>query len=150
MDQLVSEEGQVEVPPDYPTEQFEQLIGEHDGFVGEEVIIAYYDEEGVSRQQANEIERQLSSLQEDLIALCVLFRSLIMPLYVLFSLVATYFGTAALNELIFTNLIGCLGRAHPSTDQYACRPRLTLLLVRFTASFRSGGGNASRSIWWPL
>ncbi|SES12108.1 MMPL family transporter [Salisediminibacterium halotolerans] len=47
------------------------------------------------------------------LALTVLLRSLVMPVYVLISLVATYFGAAAVTEIIFTDIMGYPGIMWP-------------------------------------
>ncbi|QDI92356.1 MMPL family transporter [Salicibibacter halophilus] len=65
MEDLVREEGQVEIPEAYPTQQFEALIEADGGFSGEEVIIAYYEEEGLSRAQADGIEDVVEALEDD-------------------------------------------------------------------------------------
>ncbi|AXF57221.1 hypothetical protein DT065_15245 [Salicibibacter kimchii] len=65
MEELLREEGRVEIPEAYPTQQFEDLIEADGGFSGEEVIIAYYEEEGLSQAQADDIEDVVEALEDD-------------------------------------------------------------------------------------
>ncbi|MFB4213737.1 MMPL family transporter [Shouchella sp. JSM 1781072] len=65
LDRLVSEKGQIEIPDHYPTERYEALIQEDGGFQGQQVIVAYYEEDGLTEDQYNQIEEVVHDIEED-------------------------------------------------------------------------------------
>ncbi|QQK74951.1 MMPL family transporter [Salicibibacter cibarius] len=65
LNQIVSEEGQIEIPSEYPTQQYEDMVASDGAFTGTEVIVVYHEEEGLSQAQADQIEETINAFEND-------------------------------------------------------------------------------------
>ncbi|WP_444683986.1 MMPL family transporter [Alkalicoccus luteus] len=66
LDQLVRERGQFDIPDTYPTAVTADILERNEAAAGEEILVVYYEEDGITAEQEEEVERIFASLPDNL------------------------------------------------------------------------------------